>query len=89
VRTQGPTNDGPTCETDRQDVALEIVRREAVRSGRTVRGVLSLIRLSEPPTPQERLLLAALHTLRSPHAIMPHPCKTMEEWRERYTSEAR
>jgi hypothetical protein len=29
-------------------------------------------------------LLAAIHLLRSPHVIMPHPCMTVEEWTARY-----
>jgi hypothetical protein len=71
-------------ETEQRIAAFEVVRREALRSGRTARAVLSLIRLSDPRTQPERLVLAAIRLLRSPHAIMPHPCKTIEEWRERY-----
>ena len=37
--------------------------------------MLSLDRLSEPPTKSEQLLLAAVRLLRSPHVIMPHACK--------------
>jgi hypothetical protein len=71
-------------ETKQQAAALEIVRREALRSGRSPRAVLSLVRVSEPPTKSEQLLLSALRLLRSPHAIMPHPCLTAEEWLARY-----
>jgi hypothetical protein len=71
-------------ETEQQAAALEIVRREALRSGRSLRAVLSLVRVSEPPTKSEQLLLLALRLLRSPHAIMPHPCATFEEWLARY-----
>jgi hypothetical protein len=71
-------------ETEQQAAALEIVRREALRSSRSLRAVLSLVRVSEPPTKSEQLLLSALRLLRSPHAIMPHPCATFEEWLERY-----
>lgn len=70
---------------EQQAAALEIVRREALRSGRPIRAVLSLIRLSDPPTQAERLLLAAVRLLRSPHAIMPHPCSSMDEWRAKYS----
>jgi hypothetical protein len=69
--------------TEREAAALEIVRREALRSGRPVRSVLSLIRLSDPPTQREQLLLAAVRLLKSPHAIMPQPC-TLQEWLARY-----
>ena len=71
-------------EADQQAAALEIVRREAIRSGRTARAVLSLVRVSEPPTPPERLVLSAVRLLRSPHVIMPHPCATLDEWIARY-----
>ena len=71
-------------ETEQQAAALEIVRREVLRSGRNIRAVLSLVRVSDPPAPSENLLLAAVRVLRSPHVIMPHPCKTLEEWDERY-----
>jgi hypothetical protein len=71
-------------EADQQAAALEVIRREAVRSGRTIRSVLSLVRVSDPPTKSEQLLLSAVRLLRSPHAIMPHPCATSEEWLARY-----
>jgi hypothetical protein len=73
-----------TASADQLAAALEVVRRDALRSGRTPRAVLSLIRLSNPPTQSERLLLAAVRLLRSPHAIMPHPCRTVGEWTQRY-----
>ena len=71
---------GSGGEPDQEAVALEIIRREAVRSGRSARSVLSLVRVSEPPTQPESLLLAAVRLLRSPHAIMPHACATFDEW---------
>jgi hypothetical protein len=46
--------------------------------------VLSLVRLSEPPTQPELLLLAALHLLRSPHVTMPHPIMSVDEWLARH-----
>lgn len=69
---------------EQQAAALEIVRREALRSGRGIRAVLSVVRVSEPPTKSEQLVLKALRLLRSPHAIMPHICNSIEEWRARY-----
>jgi hypothetical protein len=69
---------------EQQAAALEIVRREALRSGRGVRAVLSLVRVSEPPSKSEELVLLALRLLRSPHAIMPNVCSSIEEWRQRY-----
>ena len=64
--------------------ALEIVRREALRSGRRLRAVLSLVRVSDPPTQSENLLLTAVRLLRSPHVIMPQACQSIGEWLERY-----
>jgi hypothetical protein len=73
----------PVGDPEQQAAALEVVRREALRSGRSIRSVLSLVRVNDPPTPSETLLLAAVRLLRSPHAIMPHPCKDLEEWTKR------
>jgi hypothetical protein len=75
--------------TDQQAAALEIVRREALRSGRPLRAVLSLVRVSDPPAPSEKLILAALQLLHSPHAIMPHHCSTMTEWLAKYAPQLR
>ena len=62
------------------DLAAEIVRRAG---GRTV------VHLSEPPTPVERLQLMAARLQGTPIAIMPQPCKTLEEWDRRYARAAR
>jgi hypothetical protein len=75
----------PSTENeDRLAAAFEVIRREALRSGRSPRAVLSLIRLSDPPTQSESLVLAAIRLLRAPHAIMPHPCATFGDWLARY-----
>jgi hypothetical protein len=73
-----------TSEAKQQAAALEIVRREALRTGRQLRAVLSFVRLSDPPTATEQLVLAAIRLLRSPHVILPAKCTTIDEWRERY-----
>jgi hypothetical protein len=73
--------------TDQQAAALEIIRREALRSGRHLRAVLSLVRLSDPSAPSEKLILAALQLLHSPHAIMPHRCRSIDEWLARYAQQ--
>ena len=62
------------------DLAAEIVRRAG---GRTV------VHLSEPPTTAERLQLLAARLQGTPIAIMPHPCKTLDEWDRRYARAAR
>jgi len=72
-------------EAEQKAVALEIVRREAIRSGRSIRSALTVVRVSNPPTRSEELLLAAVRLLKSPHAIMPHKCPTVDEWLARYT----
>jgi hypothetical protein len=44
---------------------------------------------SDPPTPHERLQLAACRILRHPIAIMPAACLTAQEWFDRYSKLAR
>ena len=60
-----------------QDIAAEIVRRMPASS---------VIRLSSPPTPEERLQLLAARLQRRPFVIMPHKCATVDEWMARYGS---
>ena len=48
-----------------------------------------VVRLSEPPTPHERLQLAACHILRHPIAIVPATCLTAPEWSEKYCTSDR
>ena len=62
------------------DIAAEIIRRAAAVSG----GSDYVVRLSKPPTPNERLQLLAARLERRPIAIMPHKCSTVDEWLERY-----
>ena len=60
------------------DIAAEIIRRSAVDGGGHV------VRVSTPPTWHERLQLLAARLERRPIVIMPHKCKTVDEWLERY-----
>ena len=60
-----------------QDLAAEIIRRVPASS---------VIRLSKPPTLNERMQLLAARLERRPIVIMPHKCKTVEEWLEQYGS---
>jgi hypothetical protein len=62
-----------------QEAAAEIIRRTASADGCPP----YVIRLSDPPTNQERLQLLAARLQRRPFAIMPHKY-TMEEWIARY-----
>jgi hypothetical protein len=62
------------------DIAVEIVRRvTAAQAGRP----LYVVRLSDPPTLQERLQLIAARLQRTPVVRMPHKY-IMEEWVARY-----
>jgi hypothetical protein len=73
-------SEGPDGEELQRAASLEIIRREALRSGRPVRSVLSLIRVSNPATRPERLLLAAAEVLQVSHAVVPHKCASTDEW---------
>lgn len=66
--------------SDPHDIAAEIIRRVNSANGRPP----YVIRLSEPPTPLEKMQLIAARLQRTPTAIMPHTCKTGEEWTKRY-----
>ena len=63
-----------------REIAAEIIRRAAGPDG----SKSYVIRLSDPPTPGERLQLIAARLERRPIVILPHKCKTMEEWLARY-----
>jgi len=58
-----------------QDVAAEIIRRA---------NTSHVVRLSRPPTLSEQLQLIAARLERRPIVILPHKCKTVEEWQEQY-----
>ena len=62
------------------DLATEIIRRAATNDGHP----RNVIRLSKPPTLAEQLQLMAARLERRPIVIMPHKCKTVDEWLHRY-----
>jgi hypothetical protein len=62
------------------DLAEEIVRRAL--EGRA--DLPYVVCLSEPPTPEEQLLLAACRLMRRPIAVMQTKCESVEEWVERH-----
>ena len=66
-----------------RDIAAEIVRRVAATN--TEPGGGYVVRLSDPPTPQERLQLLAAHLERRPIVIMPHKCQSIGQWVARYS----
>jgi hypothetical protein len=68
-------------------ISVELARRAAVRDGAPQCGSETapyVIRVSDPITPIERLQLIAARLQGTPIAIMPHPCKTADEWMGRY-----
>ena len=62
---------------DARDITAEIIRR-AASEGRYV------VRLGKPPTFLEQLQLIAARLEGKSVAILPHQCKTTDEWLERY-----
>ena len=70
----------PARRPEPRDIAAEIIRRANGPDNRSP----YVIRLSEPPTPHERLQLVAARLQRTPIVIMPHKCSSMEEWIARY-----
>jgi hypothetical protein len=72
-----------------RDLAIEIIARATAGSADGDGLLPYVVRLSDPPTPHERLLLAACQILRHPIAIMPLSCLTVQEWSERYGKSAR
>jgi hypothetical protein len=65
---------------DVRAIAAEIVRRIQAEDGRPCH----IVRLSDPPTPRERLQLLAARLRGTPIAIMPQRCETVAEWLQRY-----
>jgi hypothetical protein len=79
------------AKVEARDLAAEIIRR-ARATGDSSDGsdlLPYVVRLSDPPTPHERLQLAACRILRHPIAVMPATCLTVQEWSERYSKSAR
>ena len=66
-----------------RDIAAEIVRR--VSSANVVSGGGYVVRLSDPPTPKERLQVLAAHLERRAIVIMPHKCQSIGQWVARYS----
>jgi hypothetical protein len=67
------------AKVEARDLAAEVIRR-ARTTGDSSDGsdlLPYVVRLSDPPTPHERLQLAACRILRHPIAIMPATCLTV------------
>jgi hypothetical protein len=67
-------------KSDARDLAAEIVRRCAAADG----SASYVVCLSDPPTANERLQLAAARILRRPIAIVPAKCLTVSAWMARF-----
>jgi hypothetical protein len=83
---------------DPREVALEIARR-AARARSPIEGLAAgaltaetyrpyVIRVSDPITTHERLQLVAARLQKTPVAVMPHKCKSVDEWAARYARRA-
>jgi hypothetical protein len=68
---------------DAREVAAEVVRR-AMADAACGNGYV--VRLNDPPTPHERLQLLAARLEARPIAVLPHVCRSIDEWAERYAS---
>jgi hypothetical protein len=47
-------------------------------------GLPYVVHISDPPTTEERLQLAACRLLRQPIVLVPGKCLSIEEWIEKY-----
>ena len=74
----------PRLKAEAQAIAAEIIRRAGGKD-----GLGYVVHLSDPPTVQERLVLAAFRLAGRPFAIMPTPCASVEEWLSRYGKDHR
>jgi hypothetical protein len=74
----------PRLKAETRDIAAEIIRRAG---GDADLGYV--VHLSDPPTVQERLVLAAFRLAGQACAIMPKPCSSVEEWLSHYGNQAR
>ena len=67
----------------RRNPLAEIIRRVAEANAEAGSG--NVVRQSNPPTLQERLQLLAARLHGTPIVIMPHKCRSNEEWVARYS----
>lgn len=73
-----------SAKVEARDLVAEIIKRASAGNSDGRNLLPYVVRLSDPPTAHERLLLAACRILRHPIALMPAKCSTVEEWSERY-----
>jgi hypothetical protein len=58
-------------------VAAEVIRRAMAEAAS---GHGYVVRVSDPPTAHEQLQLLAARLAARPIVILPHVCRSMEEW---------
>lgn len=75
-------------KTNAHDLAAEIIRRVRAKQFRQPCALPYVVHLSEPPTAEERLQLAACRLMQQPVVIVPGKCLTIEEWVQRYAGKS-
>jgi hypothetical protein len=65
-----------------QDLAAEIIRR--VRASSALGALPYVVHVSDPPTAEERLQLAACRLMAQPIVIVPGKCLTIAEWVQQF-----
>jgi hypothetical protein len=68
------------------EIAHEVTRRVAVRGGTTPQSLPYVVPVSNPITAFEKLQIAAAGLARTPIAVMPHHCGSVEEWCQQFAS---
>ena len=78
------------AKVEPRDLAAEIIRRvRASTANSDSPGPLPyVVHVSEPPTAEERLQLAACRLMHQPIVIVPGKCLTVEEWVQRYARQS-
>jgi hypothetical protein len=73
-----------SAKVEPRDVAAEIIRRARATASRDGESLPYVVRLSDPPTANEQLQLAACRLMRQPIVIVPGKCLNIEEWVQLY-----
>jgi hypothetical protein len=78
------------AKVEPRDLAAEIIRRVRASTAKSDSpdSLPYVVHLSEPPTTEERLQLAACRLMQQPIVIVPGKCLTVEEWVQRYASKS-
>ena len=78
----------PVANVEPRELAAEIIRRvrASTANSDSANSLPYVIHLSDPPTTEERLQLAACRLMQQPIVVVPGKCLTVEEWVQRYAS---